>query len=144
MEKFGRIFSSDEGENSPLRKYSSKIYSIIDTIKKSEGIILVYSSYIDGGCVPIALALEEIGITRYGDKNKSLFETPPKPSIGKYVMITGDKQLSPSNKKELKVCTDPENINGEKVKVIVISRAGSEGLDFKNIRQVHILEPYST
>ena len=88
------------------------------------------------------MALEEIGITRYGDKNKSLFETPPKPSIGKYVMITGDKQLSPSNKKELKACTDPENINGEKVKVIVISRAGSEGLDFKNIRQVHILEPW--
>ena len=142
LEKFGRIFSSDDGEESPLRKYSAKIYSIIDTIKKSEGIILVYSSYIDGGCVPIALALEEIGITRYGDRNKSLFETPPKPSIGKYVMITGDKQLSPSNKKELRVCTDPENINGEKVKVIVISRAGSEGLDFKNIRQVHILEPW--
>jgi len=142
LEKFGRIFSSDDGEDSPLRKYSAKIYSIIDTIKKSEGIILVYSSYIDGGCVPIALALEEIGITRYGDKNKSLFETPPKSSIGKYVMITGDKQLSPSNKKELKACTDSENINGEKVKVIVISRAGSEGLDFKNIRQVHILEPW--
>ena len=142
LEKFGRIFNSDDGQDSPLRKYSSKIYSIIDTIKKSEGIILVYSSYIDGGCVPIALALEEIGITRYGDKNKSLFETPPKPSIGKYVMITGDKQLSPSNKKELKACTDAENINGEKVKVIVISRAGSEGLDFKNIRQVHILEPW--
>ena len=76
------------------------------------------------------------------DRSKSLFETPPKESIGKYVMITGDKQLSPSNKKELKACTDPENINGEKVKVIIISRAGSEGLDFKNIRQVHILEPW--
>ena len=29
-----------------------------------------------------------------------------------------------------------------KVKVILISMAGSEGLDFKNIRQVHILEPW--
>ena len=145
LDKFGRIFSSDDGENSPLRKYSAKIYSIINTIKNSEGIILVYSSYIDGGCVPIALALEEIGITRWekkGGRSKSLFEKPPKPSVGKYVMITGDKQLSPSNKKELNACTDSENINGEKVKVIIISRAGSEGLDFKNIRQVHILEPW--
>ena len=142
LDEFGPIFNSDKKEQSPLRKYSAKIYSIIETIKKSEGIILVYSSYISGGCVPIALALEEIGITRYGDKSKSLFEKPPTPSIGKYVMITGDKQLSPSNKKELKACTDTGNINGEKVKVIIISRAGSEGLDFKNIRQVHILEPW--
>ena len=142
FDKFGAIFNSDEKENSPLRKYSAKIYSIIETIKKSEGIILIYSSYIDGGCVPIALALEEIGITRYGDRSRSLFEKPPTPSIGRYVMITGDKQLSPSNKKELKVCTESGNINGEKVKVIIISRAGSEGLDFKNIRQVHILEPW--
>ena len=147
LDNFGRIFSS-KGEDAPLKKYSAKIYSIIKTIEKSKGIILVYSSYIDGGCVPIALALEEIGFTRLG--GNSLFKTPTAQkykipgteSFGKYVMITGDKLLSPSNKKELKACTDPENINGEKVKVIIISRAGSEGLDFKNIRQVHILEPW--
>ena len=145
LDTFGRIFNSDDGENSPLRKYSAKIYSIMNTIKNSEGIVLIYSTYIDGGCVPVALALEEIGITRWekqGGRSKSLFENAPKKSIGRYVMITGDKQLSPSNKKELKACTDPENINGEKVRVIIISRAGSEGLDFKNIRQVHILEPW--
>ena len=106
LDNFGRIFSSEEKENSPLRKYSAKIYSIMDTIKKSEGIILIYSSYIDAGCVPIALALEEIGITRWEEKggtSKSLFKKAPKKSIGKYVMITGDKQLSPSNKKELEI-----------------------------------------
>ena len=54
LDDFGPIFNSDQKEQSPLRKYSAKIYSIIETIKKSEGIILVYSSYIDGGCVPIA------------------------------------------------------------------------------------------
>jgi hypothetical protein len=142
LTNYGRLFNSDDSENSPLRKYSAKIYSIINTIKNSDGIILVYSTYIFGGCVPIALALEEIGITRYGDKSKSLFKTPPKKSIGKYVMITGDKHFSPSNKKELKACTDENNINGENIKVIIISRAGSEGLDFKNIRQVHILDPW--
>ena len=30
----------------------------------------------------------------------------------------------------------------EKIKVIIVSRAGSEGLDFKNIRQMHILDPW--
>ena len=64
---------------------------------------MVYSSYIDGGCVPIALALEEIGITRYGDRSKSLFETPPKESIGRYVMITGDKGFSPNPEMDIKM-----------------------------------------
>ena len=145
--KYGRVFSS-KGQNPPLKKYSAKIYRIIDRIKKSKGIVLIYSNYIDGGCVPIALALEELGITRYGGKENSLFAGPPVEPykvgqhVAKYVMITGDKLISPSNKKELKACTDKQNINGEKVKVIIISKAGSEGLDFKNIRQVHILEPW--
>ena len=111
-----------------------------------------------GECIPIALALEEIGFTRYGDKD-SLFKTPPRDQLmivgenkedesktneypAKYIMITGDSAVSGRNKKELKACTDPKNINGEVVKVVIISKAGSEGLDFKNIRQVHILEPW--
>lgn len=146
-QKYGRVFSS-KGQNPPLKKYSAKIYQIIQRIKKSKGIVLIYSNYIDGGCVPIALALEELGITRYGGKENSFFASPPVApyKVGqhsaKYVMITGDKLISPSNKKELKACTDKQNITGEKVKVIIISKAGSEGLDFKNIRQVHIMEPW--
>ena len=72
--KFGRIFSSVGKQDSPLYKYSSKIYSIIKDILNNEGITLIYSNYIDGGCVPVALALEEIGITRYGSRDKSLFK----------------------------------------------------------------------
>jgi superfamily II DNA or RNA helicase len=34
------------------------------------------------------------------------------------------------------------DITGEKIKVVLISQAGSEGLDFKAIRQIHILEPW--
>ena len=31
---------------------------------------------------------------------------------------------------------------GEKIKVVIISMTGSEGIDFKNLRQLHILEPW--
>ena len=41
-------------------------------------------------------------------------------------MITGDKMYSPNNIEEVKACTGDDNINGEKVKVILISMAGSE------------------
>ena len=148
-----RIFAKEN-----LNKYSGKLSVIMDKIEKSEGIVLIYSQYIDGGCIPIALALEEMGITRYGDK-PSLFKRPPTEPLmivgnkedsseedtkypAKYIMITGDPAVSGRNKNELKACTDPKNINGEVVKVVIISKAGSEGLDFKNIRQVHILEPW--
>ena len=99
--------------------------------------------------MPIALALEEMGIYRY-NKSKSLFKEHHAPSYkinshdAKYIMITGDKKLTPKTKNnpEMLAATDPQNKNGEKVKVIIISKAGTEGLDFKNIRQVHILEPW--
>ena len=43
---------------------------------------------------------------------------------------------------KIKLLTNSDNKNGTSVKVVLISQAGSEGLDFKFIRQVHILEPW--
>ena len=59
LEKYGRIFSNKE--NGTLKKYSPKINSFIEILNKSEGIIMIYSQFIGGGCIPIALALEEAG-----------------------------------------------------------------------------------
>jgi hypothetical protein len=163
-------------EEKEIGKYSSKIKNICnyiynkDTEKVSEGIILIYSSYIDAGVIPMALALEEMGFTRYGEKIKPLFKTPPvpvvdvrtmKPSVSRkdfkparYIMITGDPRISPNNDADVKAITNNDNIfredkdgnlqdiSGEIIKVVLISQAGSEGLDFKAIRQVHILEPW--
>jgi hypothetical protein len=165
------VFEKDE-----IGKYSAKIKNVCnsiyneDTKKVSEGIILIYSSYIDAGVIPMALALEEMGFTRYGEKAKPLFKTPPVPVVdvrtmkpptnkkdfkpARYVMITGDTRISPNNDADVKAITDNANIfkedekgnivdvSGEIIKVLIISQAGSEGLDFKAIRQVHILEPW--
>ena len=152
IENFGRIFSFDE-----IGKYSCKIKDILKSIKKSKGIIFIYSQYIDGGAVPIALALEEMGITRHGSNN--LFENPPTPPINfktmkpikkgessknmaRYIMITGDKNLTPDTASQIKAITGENNTNGEIVKIAIVTRAGSEGLDFKNIREMHILDPW--
>jgi len=135
------IFSPNE-----IGKYSSKIKHICDNVLNppDSGVILIYSQYIEGGLIPVALALEELGITRYGGAGgKSLFEKEPVKSIGmKYAMITGDKRLSPHNDEEVNALTNEANSEGKQIKLILISRAGAEGLDFKFIRQVHILEPW--
>jgi hypothetical protein len=60
----------------------------------------------------------------------------------RYAMITGETRLSPNNDFEVKGATDDDNKYGNKVKVVLISKAGSEGIDFKFIRQIHILEPW--
>jgi len=152
---YGRIFSPSE-----IGKYSGKIKNICDRILGSKGVVLIHSQYIDGGIVPIALALEELGFTRAG-KNKSLFKTSPTERIdaitfktkkelnegekfnsAKYAIISGDKNLSPDNLEEFKLITNENNVDGSKVKVVIISQAGSEGIDLKFIRQVHIMEPW--
>lgn len=150
---YGRIFSPGE-----IGKYSGKIKNICDRIINSQGVVLIYSQYIDGGVVPIALALEELGFKRAGS-DRSLFKAEPTEGIdavsfkprsqtagdfnqASYIMITGDKALSPDNVQDLKLATNIDNKDGKQVKVILISQAGSEGLDFKFIRQVHVLEPW--
>jgi len=158
VEKYGRVFSPDI-----LPKYSKKMSNICNIIRNTEGIVLIYSQYIDGGVVPMALALEEMGFTKYSENestNKSLFRTPPcepldaitmlpRPQVlreafrpAKYIMITGNKMYSPNNAAEIDYTKLTENSDGSRVKVILISKAGSEGLDFKHIRQIHILEPW--
>tara|TARA_X000000368_G_scaffold87803_1_gene66774 strand:+ start:3149 stop:6577 length:3429 start_codon:yes stop_codon:yes gene_type:complete len=145
-------------KNENIGKYSGKIKTICDNIMISEGIVLIYSQYIDGGIIPIALALEELGFTRFGQDN--LFETPPVEQIdsltlkiksnvdknkfkpAKYSIISGDITLSPNNIKEIKKLTSDTNKNGEDIKVVIISKAGSEGIDLKNIRQIHIIDPW--
>lgn len=165
------IFESDQ-----IGLYSSKIKNICESIYNSEtgqiseGIILIYSAYIDSGLIPMALALEEMGFQRYGKNAKSLFKIPPNPIVdvrtmeppsnkkdfkpARYVMITGDPRISPDNDGDVKAITGDDNIfkttddgekidiSGSKIKVVLVSQAGSEGLDFKAIRQIHILEPW--
>jgi superfamily II DNA or RNA helicase len=159
LRNYGRIFSPNE-----IGKYSSKIKNICDNIvspdgEVDEGVIMIYAQYIDGGVLPVALALEEMGFTRYGDGAKSLFKNPPiepvdartmkpRPSKkaefmpAKYSLITGDPRISPNNAFEVKAATSEDNKDGNKIKVVIISQAGAEGVDFKFLRQVHILQPW--
>ena len=124
-----------------LREYSGKITQIIKEVDRSKGIILIYSQFIEGGCIPVALALEESGYSKHGG---SLFKN--KKGVvekkGKYIMITGNKGLNKNLKQTMNICNDEDNKNGKDIKVIIISQAGSEGLDFANIRQVHILDAW--
>ena len=58
------------------------------------------------------------------------------------MVISGSENLTHNLEDELRIVTSDENKDGHKIKIIIGSSVASEGLDFKNIRSIHILEPW--
>ena len=148
-----RIFSFDR-----IGEYSAKIKSICDNIvlkynkmKPSdstfcEGIVLIYTYFIEGGAIPMALALEELGFTRYkgvgGSKSLFVSGTVAKSNGLQYSLITGNQSISPNNDAEINALRSDKNVDGSVCKVVIISKSASEGVDLKNIRQIHVIDPW--
>jgi len=122
-----------------IGKYSCKIKKLLETIENSEGIVFIYSQYIQSGIIPIMLALEQNGYNNY---NKNIFDIKSDTNKGNYISITSDNNLSGNYTELLKICTSYENRNGEKIKIIIGSNVASEGLDLKNIRSIHVIDPW--
>lgn len=92
---------------------SPKIVGIIKEIEKGPLPAIVYSRFLKNGIYPIAKLLDKKGIT--------------------YKMITG-------NTSESKLIRTVNDYNAGKFQVLLLSSAGSESLDLKNTRQLHIME----
>jgi hypothetical protein len=162
LRDYGRIF-----EINNISNYSMKIYNILKRIQQSTGIVLVFSQFLDSGCIPVALALEECGYRAFNQstsdgtsnnlfaKSKDLIDVfsqktraehektevnPFYPAT--YALLTGDKNITKNLEKLMETITDENNKDGKYIKVIIISGSGSEGIDFKYLRQVHIMDPW--
>lgn len=128
---------------SNLRKHASKFATIIKCIQDSSGIVFVFSNYVQGGVLPFAMALEEHGFEpAIGTK---LLENPSSEfkgsSQGKYAFLTSE--MSERQVQTLiRRLRAPTNANGDDIRVILGSPKVSEGIDFKNVRQIHILDPW--
>jgi SNF2 family DNA or RNA helicase len=118
-----------------MHKCSAKFLYIIFNIFKSPGPVLVYSNYVlmEGlelfkiylkyfGYVVMDDALHGVDEFRYTDYHGGI--DPKQRSIN------------------LVKFNDYENRHGKICKIMMVSAAGAEGLDLKNVRQVHLMEPY--
>ena len=115
-----------------LGTYSNKMKAMLENIEKTNGLIFVYSDFRSLEGVEIfSRVLNANGYAKYGEDNK----------LPKYAMYTGSEDLDERNKIK-KIFSSPENKYGRDIKIILATSAGAEGLDLKNIRQVHIMEPY--
>jgi hypothetical protein len=122
-----------------LSKYAPKIALICKKILESEGITFIYSNWLSGGAIPMAIALEHMGYTRYG--------SPPllsgaKSTRGKYMMYTGRASLMSDVDAALNNVIKRSNSGGDIIKVIIATSAATEGVNFKCVRDVHILDSW--
>lgn len=120
-----------------LHKCSAKMLYIIFNILTSPGPVIVYSNYV----LVEGLQIFKIYLKYFGfgsindDNNKSSKDN------FRYTEYHGriDQETRVLN---LKKFNDPENKYGAICKILMISGAGSEGLNTMSVRQVHIMEPY--
>jgi hypothetical protein len=150
---FSESFSLSEGkyvyknENflapSKIQDYSSKFSLITKILEKSEGIAFVYSNLVEDGANLFSMCLEEHGyVSAIG--NDLLKETSgeiARGSRGRYLLFTSDVSNA-DIRKAITRLKNPNNRDGSDIRVIVSSPKISEGVDFRYIRQIHILDPW--
>ena len=149
-----------------LETYSPKFLHILENIKDSKylGLHLVYSQFRTlEGIGLFSLVLEKNGFTRFKIKKNSsngweMDISPENQGKPTYALYTGTE--SDEEKKIIKDIYngDWDNVDtsisnnlrriahnnnmGEIIKVFMITSSGSEGINLRNTRYVHIMEPY--
>lgn len=115
-----------------LKVFSCKLFSLITEIQQCKGLGFIYSNFVNqGGIDIIKLVLSKNGFTPY-KKNVQ--------NGNSYVILKGN--IQPKRIQSLlNTFNHPDNKHGKYIKIIIGSPIVSEGLTFKNIRQIHILEP---
>lgn len=116
-----------------LYNYSIKFYKIIKKINVCRGPVYVYSNFLEyGGLKSFARVLEAHGYKNYlthGEGRK------------RFAFITGAEKRQ--DKDEIKaVYNQLSNIDGSKLKVLLLSPSAKEGLSLYNVQQAHIMESY--
>ncbi len=115
-----------------LGKLSPKMEKMLYNIQRSPGLVFVYSNFRTvEGIEVFSKVLEFNGFSRYGAKN----------DLPKFAIYSGTEDET-QKRDILKIFTSKENSHGKFIKIICATAAGAEGLDLKNIRQIHIMEPY--
>jgi superfamily II DNA or RNA helicase len=137
-----------------LNKLSPKMKLMLENIQASPGLVFVYSNFRTlEGIELFSRVLDFNGFSKYQiksgkSKNKTeKFDKSEKSDItenkknSKYAIYSGMEDEK-EKKDILNIFKSNENKTGNIIKIILATAAGAEGLDLKNIRQIHIMEPY--
>lgn len=116
-----------------INKYSTKLYSLLKNIKTKDGVHFIFSNYLETGTNIVKNMLIENGFKQHSKRIQSNFP----------VFFDFSKPLTPNKKQYiLNILNSKDNRDGDIIKIIIGSPVISEGITFKSIRNIHILEPY--
>jgi Type III restriction enzyme, res subunit/Helicase conserved C-terminal domain len=124
-----------------LPNHSAKYATIIETLVNSKGVCLVYSNFKKYGATLFAMALEEHGFQPVSGEKLLANPAYEGSSKGTYALLTSDASESEISKL-LSAAKSPNNRDGNQIRVIISSPIVSEGVDFRYMRQVHIVDPW--
>jgi len=123
-----------------LYESSGKMVNIIFNIMKSPGPVLVYSNYVlMEGLEMFKIYLKYFNFYDFMKHLKDKSYVSGK--IG-YAQFHGGIKKIEDRYGAMKEFNREENKYGKYIKIMLVSPAGSEGLNLMSVRQVHIMEPY--
>ena len=132
--QIGIAFSDDANEViRNLDKYAPKLKMLFKLIERNEGKHLIYSNFV-GHCLKI--------IQRYLDKNgwSNYLSSGKKNRYKSYVLWDGT--LKDQDKIKIKeILNSKDNVDGNKIRVILGSPSIKEGISFKHIQHLHQIDP---
>lgn len=111
---------------------SIKLGKLLENVINIKGLCFIYSEFITFGVNDIKEALKQNGYKEYdgsGKKQKS------------FISLEGATD-SKKRQKLLSKFNSKENIDGSIIKIIIGSKVMKEGVSLKNVRSVHIFEPW--
>jgi len=139
-----------------LDKHSPKFAKIIENIDRHKNQLgVVYSEFVSGeGLGLFGITLEQAGWKFWEKSNQFLeghedpgeysydAETTKLRKMDKtYALITGD--VPPAVRDNIvSVFNSRDNMHGNIISLLLISKSGAEGLSLQNVRHIHIMEPF--
>ena len=117
-----------------VKNYSSKFAKVAEMIMQCSGSVFVFSNYVYYGVDAMGIIMDHIGYREF----------PHSGPMGSYFIWKGEAN---SKHPEIvqaakKAFNDPRNIDGSLLKVMFGTQTVMEGVDFKNVNQIHILDPW--
>jgi hypothetical protein len=122
-----------------IQNYSAKFARIIKAIDEGEGVVFVYSNMARLGAQLFAMALEEHGYGPYQGKPLLIENSNTK---GKYILLSTTNPQNLNITSMIDKAKDIRNKEGDIIRVIISSPVVAEGVNFRYVRQVHVIDPW--
>ena len=120
------------------RGYSEKFVKIIELSSKSNGPVFIFSNWLQFGVESLSIILEACGYKKFTEKSGK-----PKPGELRYFVWSSETSSQPELiRKSKAIFNSMDNKDGSLLKIILGTRSIMEGVSFKNVKQVHITDPW--